>query len=96
MVLEGLPPDWLVPLTKRIGRRRDGTAVLTGREREILTVAAEGLTARQIGSRLRVSERTVTTHLFRIYRKLGADNRVAAIAAAARSGLIEISLGRAR
>jgi DNA-binding NarL/FixJ family response regulator len=96
MVLEGLPPDWLEPLTKRIGRRRDGTAVLTGREREVLTVAAEGLTARQIGSRLRVSERTVTTHLFRIYRKLGADNRMTAIAAAARSGLIDISLGQAR
>lgn len=93
VVLEGLPPGWLAPLTKGIGRRPNGTTVLTGREKEVLTIAAEGLTARQIGSRLRVSERTVTTHLFRIYRKLGADNRVAAITAAARSGLIDVSLG---
>lgn len=90
MVLEGLPPDWLVPIADGIGRHRDRASVLTGREREVLTVAAEGLTARQIGSRLGVRERTVTTHLFRIYKKLGADSRVGAIAAAARSGLISI------
>jgi DNA-binding NarL/FixJ family response regulator len=90
MVLEGLPRDWLVPIADGIGRHRDEASVLTGREREVLTVAAEGLTARQIGSRLGVRERTVTTHLFRIYRKLGADSRVGAIAAAARSGLITI------
>jgi DNA-binding NarL/FixJ family response regulator len=93
MVLEGLPPDWLEPLAKGIGRGRNGTSVLTGRETEILTIAAEGLTARQIGSRLGLRERTVTTHLFRIYRKLGTDNRIGAIAAAARSGLITVSLG---
>jgi DNA-binding NarL/FixJ family response regulator len=90
MVLEGLPSDWLAPIADGIGRHRDRVSVLTGREREILTVAAEGLTARQIGSRLGVRERTVTTHLFRIYRKLGADSRVGAIAAAARSGLITV------
>jgi DNA-binding NarL/FixJ family response regulator len=90
MVLEGLPPDWMAPIADGIGRHRDRAGVLTGREREILTVAAEGLTARQIGSRLGVRERTVTTHLFRIYRKLGADSRVGAIATAARSGLISL------
>jgi DNA-binding NarL/FixJ family response regulator len=90
LVLEGLPPNGLAPLAARMARHRGGKSVLTGREREILSVAAEGLTARQIGSRLSVSERTVTTHLFRIYKKLGTDNRVGAIAAAARSGLITI------
>ncbi len=90
MVLEGLPADWLAPIAEGIGRHRDGTAVLTAREREILIVAAEGLTARQIGSRLGVRERTVTTHLFRIYKKLGADSRVGAITAAARFGLITV------
>jgi DNA-binding NarL/FixJ family response regulator len=91
MVLEGLPPDWMAPIADGIGRHLDGPAVLTGREREVLTVAAEGLTARQIGSRLGVKERTVTTHLFRIYKKLGADSRVGAIATAARSGIINIA-----
>jgi DNA-binding NarL/FixJ family response regulator len=88
LVLEGLPPDGLAPLAARMARHRSGRSVLTGREREILSIAAEGLTARQIGSRLGVRERTVTTHLFRIYKKLGTDNRVGAIATATRFGLI--------
>ena len=91
MVLEGLPPDWLAPIADGIGRTRDGVSVLTGREREVLTIAAQGLTARQIGSKLNVRERTVTTHLFRIYRKLGVDSRVGAIATAARSGIINLA-----
>lgn len=90
LVLEGLPPDWLAPFAAKMARHREREFGLTDREKQVLSVAAEGLTARQIGSRLRVSERTVTTHLFRIYRKLGTDNRVGAIAAAARSGLISI------
>lgn len=90
LVLEGLPPDWLAPFAAKMARHREREFGLTEREKQVLSVAAEGLTARQIGSRLRVSERTVTTHLFRIYKKLGTDNRVGAIAAAARSGLISI------
>jgi DNA-binding NarL/FixJ family response regulator len=65
--------------------------VLTGRELEVLTVASLGLTARQIGNRIGVRERTVTTHLGRIYRKLGAGSRVAAIMEASRSGLVSVS-----
>jgi DNA-binding NarL/FixJ family response regulator len=90
LVLEGLPPNWLAPFAAKIARHRDTESRLTDREKQVLSVAAEGLTARQIGSRLSVSERTVTTHLFRIYKKLETNNRVGAIAAAARSGLITI------
>ena len=63
---------------------------LTERERQVLTVAAEGLTARQIATRLGVRERTVTTHLARIYGKLGVGNRLSAIRLAARSGLVSV------
>jgi DNA-binding CsgD family transcriptional regulator len=56
----------------------------------VLSVAAEGLTARQIGHRLGLRERTVTTHLAHIYRKLGAPGRVAAINFAARSGWVTV------
>jgi DNA-binding NarL/FixJ family response regulator len=64
--------------------------VLTERELEVLVVATEGLTSRQIGRRLGVRERTVTTHLSRIYKKLGAGSRVGAIAVAAQSGLVQV------
>jgi DNA-binding CsgD family transcriptional regulator len=56
----------------------------------VLIVAAEGLTARQIADRLGLRERTVTTHLGRIYGKLGVGTRVAAIRAAAISGLVSV------
>ncbi len=49
-------------------------------------MAAEGLTAREIASRLGVRERTITTHLARIYGKLGVGNRLAAIRMAADLG----------
>jgi DNA-binding NarL/FixJ family response regulator len=71
-----------------IHRRRQIHVALTEREREVLVVAAEGLTAREIAERLGVRERTITTHLARIYGKLGVGNRLAAIRAATRSGLV--------
>jgi DNA-binding NarL/FixJ family response regulator len=90
VVLEGLPPDWYVPVAEGIDWHRESASagVLTEREREVLTIATEGLTARQMANRLGLAERTVTTHLFRIYKKLGADSRVGAITAATRMGLI--------
>ena len=73
-----------------IDRRRQISVELTVREREVLSVAAEGLTARQIAERLGVRERTITTHLARIYNKLGVGNRLSAIRIAARSGLVSV------
>jgi DNA-binding NarL/FixJ family response regulator len=88
VVMEGLPRGTFGDLAEALDRRRAAEHILTHREREVLTVAAEGLTARQIGRRLGVQERTVTTHLARIYRKLGANSRIGAIAAATRSGVL--------
>ena len=77
-------------IAEGIERRRSPTFRLTRREREVLVVASEGLTAREIADRLGVRERTVTTHLARIYGKLGVGNRLAALRLAARSGLVSI------
>src|SRR5947209_16688607 len=88
VVLEGLPADWVIPIADGIDRQKESVSLLTDRERQVLAVAAQGLTARQIGSRLGVRERTVTTHLSRIYKKLGAAGRLHAIDRATRSGLI--------
>ena len=82
VVLEGVPKNWFGPIAASPIQPPEPTA-LTDREVEVLHAAAEGLTARQIGTRLGVSERTVTTHLSRIYKKLGASGRIAAITAAA-------------
>lgn len=49
---------------------------LTARERQVAALAVEGLTAREIGQRLYIGERTVETHLANIYAKYGVHSRV--------------------
>jgi DNA-binding NarL/FixJ family response regulator len=61
-------------------RPSDPLAVLTDREREVLSLMAEGLTDRGIGERLWVTPKTVETHVRHIFAKLrlpsgAADNR---------------------
>ena len=92
MVLAGPPTEWLGAIAEGIERRRLVETTLTDREREVLKVAAEGLTARQIASRLGVRERTVTTHLGRIYSKLGVGTRGAAIRLATDAGLVSVGM----
>ncbi|HEY6568495.1 MAG TPA: response regulator transcription factor [Actinomycetota bacterium] len=89
-VLASPTPGSVAQIAEGIERRRDLDVRLTEREREVLRVAAEGLTAREIAVRLGVRERTITTHLARIYGKLGVGNRLAAIRMAARSGLVSV------
>jgi two-component system, NarL family, response regulator DevR len=79
-------------IVEGIERRREVEVKLTEREREVLVVAAEGLTARQIATRLGVRERTITTHLARIYGKLGVGSRLAAIRMASQSGLVSVGV----
>lgn len=61
---------------------------LTGREREVVELLAQGLANRQIAKRLFLSEATVKTHLVHAYEKLGVDNRTAAVAAARAAGIL--------
>ena len=90
MVLAGPASAAVGQIADGIEHSRDLDVRLTQREREVLSVAAEGLTAREIASRLGVRERTVTTHLARIYGKLGVGSRLAAIRLAARAGLVTV------
>lgn len=50
---------------------------LTPQEREIATLAASGLSNKQIGQRLFLSHRTVAAHLYRVFPKLGVTSRAA-------------------
>jgi DNA-binding NarL/FixJ family response regulator len=48
---------------------------LTPQELQIAQMAAEGLTNREIGERLYLSHRTIGSHLYRIFPKLGVSSR---------------------
>jgi len=58
------------PTTREIGQ--DPTA----REIEVLQLVADGLVNREIGQRLFLSHRTISTHLYRVFPKLGITSRV--------------------
>jgi two-component system nitrate/nitrite response regulator NarL len=64
-------------------------SALSPREREVLRLAADGLTAAQIGAQLHLAASTVKTHLVHLYGKLGVSDRAAAVAEAFRRGLLE-------
>jgi DNA-binding CsgD family transcriptional regulator len=61
---------------------------ITPREHEILTLIAAGLSNREIGERLFVSENTVKTHSSRLFDKLNARRRTQAVQIAKEAGLI--------
>jgi pimeloyl-ACP methyl ester carboxylesterase/DNA-binding CsgD family transcriptional regulator len=62
--------------------------LLSSREREILACAARGLSDREIAEQLVLSPHTVHRHVANIRRKLGRSSRTAAVAEAARLGLL--------
>ncbi len=57
-----------------------GLPPLTNREMEMLTLVLQGATNREIADKSKISERTVKTHLYRVYRKLKVKSRTKAIA----------------
>lgn len=74
-----------------VGRAPDPERQLSGREVEVVRLLADGLSNRSIAEALFLSEATVKTHLVRVYRKLGVDNRAGAVSEAVRRGLLDLA-----
>ncbi|HVL80826.1 MAG TPA: response regulator transcription factor [Actinomycetota bacterium] len=90
-----LPPDAAAKAMRTIVRRARsivdasrGAASATPREREIIDLLCRGWSARRIAGRLGISERTVHTHIRRIYRRLKVKNRAEAVRESIRLGLV--------
>jgi len=81
--------QFLLSYSRALRQKADDPLVrITDRERECLTWTARGKSAWTIGKILGVSEHTVNFHLKRCMSKLGATNRMQAVVAAVRLGLI--------
>jgi DNA-binding NarL/FixJ family response regulator len=66
-----------------------GTASLTPREREVMSLIARGLSAEEIAVELTIGVATARTHIYRVRCKLGVRDRAQIVALAYRSGLMQ-------
>ncbi len=73
----------------RGGTGRGRAEPITGREREVLRLVAQGLSTKEIASRLEISARTVETHRANLMRKLGLHSVARLTQYAIREGLID-------
>ncbi len=77
------------PIASRLAERMLRSN-LTARESEILEMLAKGLTNKQIGTALSISENTVRNHVNSIMEKLEVSDRTEAVAVAIQQGIIQI------
>lgn len=70
------------------GPRSAASSLLSPREREVLSLLAEGMPNKAIARHLGVSLHTVRNHVQRILAKLGVHSKLEAVAKAAREGLV--------
>jgi len=75
-------------LARRMAAPQAGLTSLTAREREILTLVAQGQSNREIADTLVISERTARTHVSNVLTKLQLSSRTQAALLAIREGLI--------
>jgi len=68
---------------------RDKDDMLTGREREILQLLADGMSNADVATQLFISQETVKSHVRHILAKLEADTRTQAVAIALREAIID-------
>jgi DNA-binding NarL/FixJ family response regulator len=68
---------------------KEGTDMLTAREREILQLLADGMSNADVATKLFISQETVKSHVRHILTKLEADTRTHAVAIAIRDSVID-------
>ena len=84
-----LPEQQTAPLTTRTRKKTSSyPAGLSAREVEVLRLVSQGLSDAEVAEQLKLSTRTVTTHLTSIYNKIGISSRAAAVRFAAEHHLL--------
>lgn len=80
------------PASKKADPETEKIASLTEREREVITLLAEGRRNKQIGERLFISEKTVRHYLTSIFEKLGVSDRLALMIYSYKYGLAKVAV----
>lgn len=88
-VHQGLQPELPVDVRVRLEERAQ-RPTLTPRELEVVELIGDGMQNKEIGATLGITEETVQVHVKNILAKLGARDRTAAVAVAARRGIIHL------
>lgn len=83
----GIARRVLAFLTTHSGQTAVALSELTSREREVLTLIAQGLGNHTVAGRMQLTTKTISNHLSAIYAKLGVADRAQAIARAKDAGL---------
>ncbi|MFD9209187.1 response regulator [Streptomyces sioyaensis] len=83
-----LDPAVARQLTQEIVSPPTGIGALTGRERDVLILVAQGCSNQEIADELVISERTARTHVSNVLRKLQLTSRTQAALVAVRQGLV--------
>jgi DNA-binding NarL/FixJ family response regulator len=81
-----IPPNIALQLANRVSRAR-----ISQREQEVLELVARGLTNKEIGELLHISDKTVRNHVINCLDKLCVKDRTEAIAVAIQRGLIAVN-----
>jgi two-component system response regulator DevR len=93
-LISAIEHSFIAPLSfsaqgiSRVMKKDHEANALTTREIQVLVKLSDGLSAGSIGLELFITEATVKTHLASIYRKLDSKNRIQAIIAAKKIGLL--------
>jgi DNA-binding NarL/FixJ family response regulator len=93
-LISAIEHSFIAPLSfsaqgiSRVMKKDHEANALTTREIQVLEKLSDGLSAGSIGLELFITEATVKTHLASIYRKLDSKNRIQAIIAAKKIGLL--------
>jgi DNA-binding NarL/FixJ family response regulator len=87
----GLFADRLLPNDEQLAMpRHEGMDALTSREKEVLTLIAQGESNRKIASKLFISEKTVKNHVTSIFRKIKVGDRTQAAIFAIKKHLVNL------
>ena len=76
------------PNAARVGGQKDLADSLSARQTEVLTLVAQGLTYKEVGAKLLLTERTIKYHMAEIVARLHMENRDQVLEFARRTGLI--------